>query len=194
MYTKMKGMYENRKKAKKQNGDRILEILTSKDLVSATRLRNECGLSAPIFAKHMKELCDIEKIVGTKTDDNDHRKRYYFLKEEGYTDEAVIEEIRRFSLLIYIVPAFEKYLKTKNADELESEVGRAFLTVSREHFNIFEIVPALIEFYGYPENEEVKKEIGYDKTEIVGLISKIRTHKEKYGRLMDEEFLKKNAV
>ena len=190
MYTKTKDIYENRKKTKKENRDRILEILTSVDMISATRLMKKSRLSAPVFAKHMKQLVDREKIVGIKTDENDHRKRYYFLKEIGYTDEAVIEEIRRFSLLMYLIPIFEKYLKTKNKANLEREIGKTFLTVAKAHFNIFEIVPQLIEFYGYPENEKIKKEIGYGRTDIADLIGNIRKHREKFGRLPSEEFIK----
>jgi hypothetical protein len=190
MYTKTKDLYENRKKTKKENRDRILEILTSVDLISATRLRQKSMLSAPVFAKHMKELLDSEKIIGVKTDENDHRKRYYFLKEIGYTDEAVIEEIRRFSLLMYLVPVFEKYQKSKNAENLESEIGKVFLTVAKEHFNILEIIPKLIKFYGYPGDEKIKEEIGYDMTEIQDLIGAIRTHKEKFGAFSGEDFIK----
>jgi hypothetical protein len=190
MYPKTKDIYENRKKTKKENRDRILEILTSVDIISATRLRWKSRLSAPVFAKHMKQLMDKEKIVGMKTDENDHRKRYYYLKEIGYTDEAVIEEIRRFSLLMYLVPLFEKYQKTKNKANLEIEIGKTFLTVAKEHFNIFEIVPQLIKFYGYPGDNKIKKEIGYDRTEIHDLIGDIRKHTEKFDGLSDEDFIK----
>jgi hypothetical protein len=187
MYPKTKDLYENRKKTKKENRDRILEILTSVDLISATRLRQKSRLSAPIFAKHMRQLVDIEKIIGIRTDENDHRKRYYFLKEIGYTDEAVIEEIRRFSLLIHLIPIFEKYQKSKNKELLEQEIGKTFLTVAEDHFNIFKIAPKLIKFYGYPGSEKVKKEIGYDLSEIQDLIGAIRKHKEKFGGLGDED-------
>ncbi len=187
MYTKTKDIHEDSRKTKKENRDRILEILTSLDLISATRLRKKSGLSAPVFAKHMKQLVDREKIVGVKTDENDHRKRYYFLNEIGYTDEAVIEEIRRFSLLMYLIPIFEKYQKTKNKKDLERGIGRAFLTVAKEHFTIFEIVPQLIRFYGYPEDKKIKKEIGYDRTQIHDLIGSIRKHTEKFGRLKGED-------
>jgi hypothetical protein len=190
MYPKTKDIYENRKKTKKENRDRILEILTSVDMISATRLRRKSRLSAPVFAKHMKQLMDREKIVGIKTDENDHRKRYYFLKEIGYTDEAVIEEIRRFSLLLYLIPIFEKYIKTKNKANLEREIGKTFLTIAKEHFNIFVIVPQLIKFYGYPEDKKIKKEIGYDRTEIGDLIGDIRKHAEKFDGLSGEDFIK----
>lgn len=196
MYPKTKDMYENRKKTKKENRDRILEILTSVDLISATRLRQKSRLSPPVFAKHMKELLTKEKLIGIKTDENDHRKRYYFLKEIGYSDSAVIEEIRRFSLLMYMVPIFEEYQKSKNAEKLEREIGKTFLTVAKDHFNIFEIAPKLIKFYGYPGSEEVEKEIGYDMSEIQDLIGAIRKHKEKFGGFgeadLDVEKLLKN--
>lgn len=191
MYTKTKDLYENRKKTKKENRDRILEILTSVDLISATRLRQKSRLSAPVFAKHMKELLTREKLVGIKTDKNDQRKRYYFLKEIGYADSAVIEEIRRFSLLMHLIPIFEEYQKTKNAEKLEREIGRTFLTVAKSHFNIFEIAPKLIKFYGYPGSEKVEKEIGYDMSEIQDLIGAIRRHGEKFGGTQSvENFLK----
>lgn len=190
MYPKIKDTYEDHKKIKKENRDRILEILTSVDMVSATRLRRKSGLSAPVFARHMKQLMDREKIVGVRSDENDHRKRYYFLKEIGYTDEAVIDEIRRFSLLMYLIPLFEKYNKTKNKKELEAEIGKTFLTAAKEHFNIFEIVPQLIEFYGYTGDKKIKKEIGYDMAEIQDLIGSIRKHAEKFGRLSGKNFIK----
>ena len=187
MYPKMKDLYENRKKTRKENRNRILKILASVDMLSATRLRRACGLSSPVFANHIKTLRDREKIIGTRTDKNDHRKRYYFLKEKGYKDEAVVEEIRRLSLLEHLAPKFEEYTKTRNKETLEIEVGKTFLTLAKDHFKIFEVVPQLIKIYGYPEDEKIKRKIGFDSSEIENLIKRIREHKEEFARLSGED-------
>ena len=59
--------------------------------------------------------------------------------------------------------------------------------MAKEHFSIFEIVPKLIKFYGYPEDKKIKKEIGYDRTQIQDLIDSIRKHSEKLGSPIGED-------